>query len=190
MISYLKGKIYNKGKGYLIILVSGVGYKVRVNSSLYVDSVINNEIELYIYHHITDQSQALFGLLNMEELEFFELLLSVSGIGPKIGLAALSISDVNELKIAILHEDTEILNKISGIGKKTAERIVLELKTKIEDLGIAPGKNGTVKRSVNHDEIEALITLGYQAAQARKVLSEIDKELSSGERIKEALKRL
>ena len=186
MISYLHGKILNKGNGFTILDVNGVGYKVFINSSLYADLKIGQTIEIYTHQHVREDALDLYGFKNMEELEMFELLLSISGIGPKTALGVLVIGNVSEIKESIARGDSSLLTKVSGIGKKTAERVVLELREKVGCLEMVKGGN-----SMAGDEIDALVALGYTLQQAREALKSVDPAIKeSGLRIKGALKNL
>lgn len=189
MISFLKGKILNKGQGYVTLRVGDIGYKVFISPTKYAELGIAQEIEFYIYQVVREDAQDLYGFNSLEELEMFELLLSISGIGPKSALGVLSISNVDELKSYITKGDPSLLTKVSGIGKKTAERVVLELRDKIEHATY--NTKHETKGSVSGDEIDALMALGYSMQQAREALKEVDPKLEdSGERIREALKKL
>ncbi len=188
MISYLQGKILNKGRGFVILQASNIGYQVFVNAGLYADLQTEQEAELYIHHHISETAQDLYGFKNFNELEFFKLLISISGVGPKSALGVLAMAGVEELKESIATGDFSILSKVSGIGKKTAERIVLELRNKIGGVskGEMPGTG-----AISSDEIDALMALGYSLQQAREALRKVDKSTTdSGERIRAALKGL
>ena len=190
MISYLRGKILNKGQGYVIILVDNIGYKVFVNVNQYVELDIDQPVELYIYQNVRENAIELFGFINLEALELFELLLSISGIGPKSALNVLGIAEVGEIKASIAHGDSSLLNKVSGIGKKTAERVVLELSEKVGYLDMNT-LTGTGGGNVVGDEMDALMSLGYSLQQAREALKQVDPKINdSGERIREALKGL
>lgn len=185
MISFLRGKILNKGNGFVIIEVGNIGYKVFVNTSLYADLEINKETAVYTHQHVREDAVSLYGFKNPEELEMFELLLSISGIGPKSALGVLSAGSVNEIKESIAHGDAHLLTKVSGIGKKTAERVVLELREKV---GYITSSNGGQSGG---DEIDALMALGYSMSEARETLKAVDSKIKdSGERIKAALKKL
>lgn len=191
MISYLRGKIINKMHGFIIIEVNNIGYKVFVYPALYADFEKNRDIEVYIYQYVREDSLNLYGFKNMEELELFGQLLSVSGIGPKSALSVFAVALVGEIKESISRGDPVLLIKVSGIGKKTAERVVLELRGKINyetgnmEHGIRSGG------SVSGDEIDALMSLGYSMNQARDVLKQVDVKIKdSGERIREALKKI
>ncbi|PLX27625.1 Holliday junction branch migration protein RuvA [Candidatus Parcubacteria bacterium] len=188
MIAYLKGKIQSKGQGFIILNVGDVGYKVFVNEAVFAEVDINQEIELYTYQHVREDILALFGFFKLEQLEIFEMLLSVSGIGPKSALGVIAVGEVNLIKEAIASGDSSILTKVSGIGKKTAERVVMELKDKMGVINIS-SVGSTVGTSA--DEIDALMALGYSMQQARDALKGVDPKIKdSGERIKMALKNI
>lgn len=189
MISYLKGKILNKGQGFVILLVDNIGYRVFVNSTMYVELDINQEVEMYIHQHVREDALNLYGFKSLSELEMYELLLTISGIGPKSALACLSIASVADIKESIARGDSSLLVKVSGIGKKTAERVVLELRGKIPS--IDPCQGATAGTMANSDEIDALMALGYSMQQAREALQKVDPAIKdSGERIREALKSI
>ena len=188
MLAYLKGKIKNKGTGYVILTIRDVGYKVFVNETVYSELSIGDEAELYIYPHVREDALILFGFYSLDQLEMFELLISVSGIGPKSALGVLAVGDVGFIKESIAGGDFDVLTKVSGIGKKTAERVVMELRDKIVKLNIL-SPSTTVSSRSNADEIDALMALGYSMVQARDALKTVDASIKdSGERIREALK--
>lgn len=192
MISFLRGKLINKGKNYLILEVADIGYQVFVSPVMYAELSIGDRLEIYTHHNIREDAETLYGFKNLEELEMFELLLSISGVGPKSALGVLSIAKVDDIKSSIAHGDATMLTKVSGIGRKTAERIVLDLRDKIAGLGgSAFGGVSGGDTSSNSDEIDALITLGYSVQQARDALRQVDsKIIKPGERIRGALKIL
>jgi len=191
MISYLSGKILNKGRGFVILLNNGIGYKIFISAALYADVSLGQEIEFYLHHHIKEDAQNLYGFKEFSELEFFQLLISVSGVGPKSALGVLAIANVSDIKSSIAQGDPSLLNKVSGIGKKTAERLVLELKNKIDYLSPALSGETGVNINASSDEIDALVALGYSLQQAREALQNVDSDIKdSGERIRKALGRL
>lgn len=191
MISYLKGTILNKGQGYIILLVGDIGYKVFINQTRCSTLTIGQQLELYIHQHIKEDASDLYGFNNLEELEMFELLLSISGIGPKSASGVLAIADVTEIKEYIAQGDPSLLMKVSGIGKKTAERVVLELRDKIIKLGVGGSSKTDKNIMASGDEIDALTALGYTLQQAREALKQVNPEVKdSGERIRQALKKL
>ncbi|MFA6463969.1 MAG: Holliday junction branch migration protein RuvA, partial [Candidatus Paceibacterota bacterium] len=127
MIAYIKGTILSKEEKYLIVLVSGIGYKISASFEVIGKAKIDSEIELWIHHHIRDDASDLYGFEKKDEREFFDLLLGISGIGPKSALNILNVATVSDLKKAVSTADTSHLIKVSGLGKKMAEKIVLEL---------------------------------------------------------------
>jgi len=187
MISYLKGKIIKKSNSFLILDVHDIGYKVFVNEGIAVEAKIDDELALFIYQSVREDALDLYGFSSFEKLEMFELLLSVSGVGPKSALGIMAIANVEEIKNAIAQGDFTLLTKVSGIGRKTAERVILDLRDKVGALLPADGVVSVV--GLRGDEIDALVSLGYSLQQAREALSKVDKEITdSGKRIKEALR--
>lgn len=188
MISYLKGKIILKKEKFIIISTGNVGYKVFVLSSF---GEVGEEIELFTYLNVREDSLALYGFAGYKELELFELLISISGIGPKAGMGILALADPETIKIAIARGDSSILTRVSGIGKKTAERVILELKNKfsVSDVENIEGKTREIG---NHsDALDALVSLGYSPNDAKKALANLPPEVKDvGEKIKKALKEL
>ncbi len=190
MISFLRGKIINKGDGYIILEVANVGYQVFITPIMFAEIDIGQEVEMYTHQYVREDTLDLFGFGSMDELELFKLLISISGIGPRSAIGVLSIAKTEDIKQSIASGDASLLTKVSGIGRKTAERVVLELKEKIGAINLGSGKKG-FSTIANSDEIDALIALGYSASQARQALSEIDPKIKdSGDKIRAALKKL
>ena len=184
MISYLRGKVNLISPSCIIIDVNGIGYKVFVSPRSIANLLKGENIEIYTHHQVSENDQRLFGFLDYSDLVFFEKLISISGSGPKTGLGILSASSASQIENAIMSGDVNSLTKISGIGRKTAERIVLELKGKLT--GVA-----TLESSVDGDIIEALESLGYSEQVAREAVKAISDEITdSGQRLKEALRKL
>lgn len=183
MIASLRGKITLKTDKYLILEVANLGYRVAVLPEI-LNIKENTEVFLYIHSHIREDAFDLYGFKEYSELEFFDMLLSVSGIGPKGAMAILSVASIDTLKRAIKTNDLSYLNKISGIGKKTAEKIVLELRDKI---GIVD-TSGNMKDEL--DALEALKSLGYSQNEARDALKEISADTDTNTKVREALKIL
>ncbi len=192
MISYLNGTVLNKGANFVVLLVNGVGYKVFMEPSRCIDLELEQDLALYTYQHVREDMLDLYGFRSMEELEMFELLLTISGVGPKSALGVIAISSVEMLKDSIANGDSSLLVKVSGIGKKTAERVVLELRDKVDSLATGDYLVGDEKSgSTSSDEIDALLALGYSSQQARDALKKVDPNVSdSGERIREALRNI
>lgn len=188
MISYLKGKVLNKLLSSIILLVNDIGYKVYVGNSFYDNLKLNSEVEVYIYHVVREDTSDLYGFKTLEELDFYEMLLSVSGVGPKSAMNILSIASISDVKESIVRGDSALLVKVSGIGKKTAERLVLELKDKLFKKGSYDLNSSS---SFSGDDIDALLALGYSLSEAREALNQIDPSISDVKlRIKEALKKM
>jgi Holliday junction DNA helicase RuvA len=185
MISYLKGKIIYFDIKSVIVDVCGVGYKVFTNTSLLPNLDQTKDFEFFTYLAVRENSLDLYGFQNKKELDFFELLLSVSGIGPKSAMTILSVCSLSILLQAIRLNDSNQLVKNSGIGKKNAEKIVLELSGKIDrfDDGVSESIN------TNEDAMDALLSLGYSEKQIREVLKNIDSN-DTKDIIKLALKKL
>lgn len=179
MIAHLKGKILAKQNHSLILNGGNIGYLVYTPLSILTENKEKDEIELFIHTHVREDNISLYGFKTLNELNFFKLLLSVSGIGPKIALEIIS-APPEIIKTAIFTEDIKTLTKINGVGKKTAERIVLELKNKVEP---ELHEKGNLKQWIDQDAVEALINLGYSKYQVVKTLSEIDKKITATEEI-------
>lgn len=190
MISYLSGKILNRGGNFIILRVGDIGYKIFVNAIMLADFNVGAEAEIYTHQHVREDALDLYGFKTMEELEMFEMLLSISGIGPKSALGVLSVGSVEDIKESISRGDSHLLTKVSGIGRKTAERVVLELREKVGHLALN-SKSDSGASLASGEEIDALMALGYSMQQAREALRAVDKNIKdSGERIREALKGL
>jgi Holliday junction DNA helicase RuvA len=182
--------VLDKTLNYAIVEVRDIGYQVFAGENFLADLKLNSDVEIYTHHHIREEADDLYGFKSLEELELFELLLTVSGVGPKSALGVLSIASSGDIKEAIIRGDAGLLTKVSGIGKKTAERLVLELKSKV----VRSGASSAVINSamtLGSDEIDALVSLGYSLSDARAALNAVGPEVAdSGERVKAALKKM
>lgn len=189
MISYLKGKIIHIGSNFIEVLIIDLGYKVFVTEKLLEKVTIGQEIELFTHQHVREDALDLFGFDNREQMELFAKLIGVSGIGPKTALNVLSVATIEEIETAVIHDDVSLLTKVSGIGAKTAERIVLELKNKYKGKVSATRKGS--QNNEDADVIDGLIGLGYSADQARNALRQIDKKIIGADnKLKACLKTL
>ena len=185
MIAYLKGKVLKKIEKGIILDTGNVGYLVHPPATLLRDLKESQDLELFIYSNIREDAFDLYGFATYSELTFFKTLLSVSGIGPKTGLEIMN-SDVQKIKMAILNEDHNYIRKIPGIGEKTAKRMILELKSKIEvedikDLGNSSKSNAD--SDPHPDAIDALLRLGYQRHQVTKTLREMPTAITEAEEV-------
>lgn len=180
MIAYLKGKILEKGLTYLIVENQGVGYKVFVTPDVLSKS-IGDEVSLFTYHKVAEDGQALFGLPDFNSLQFFEMLITVSGVGPKVALAILSSAKVDAVKSAIANQDAAIFTRISGVGTKTAEKIIVELKNKVAS---------SMNQVSSSEVFDALLALGYNQREVRDAVQKVDSSLPQELQLKQALKLL
>ena len=184
MIAYLKGQILKKTEKGIILDTGNVGYLVSLPANLLSSTEESAQAEFFIHSHIREDAFDLYGFENYSQLTFFKTLISVSGIGPKSGLEILS-NDTDKIKAAILNEDVDYLCKIPGIGQKTAKRIILELKNKIEiETPDSLGKNyKSYESGINNDVLEALLKLGYQRHHINQTLRNLPKEMKEAEEI-------
>lgn len=189
MIGSIRGKITLKTDKFILVETGGVGYKISISpDTLSKAPKIGDEIFLFIHTHVREDAFVLYGFLNQEELDFFEMLINVSGIGPKGALAILGIASIETLKRAIGTGDTSYLTKISGIGKKTAEKIVIELRDKVSDK--MKDEKGGASMQGELDALEALKSLGYSQNEARDALKKVTPDANTNTKIREALKIL
>lgn len=187
MIAYIKGEVKFKDE-YLIVERQGIGYKVYVPTDLLAKKKEGDGVALYTHEYHRDDGADLYGFATPEQLRFFEDVTGVSGIGPKSGLAMLSQYRVEEIKKSIIHGDTSLLTKISGIGKKTADRLVLELKEKIS---VGREEGVPLEGAAGEDEaLAALSSLGYSRAEALAALDKADPGLPVEEKVRLALRSM
>ena len=191
MIAHVRGKIEEKfGSNGLIIDVNGVGYELMVPATDFENSSLNEEKKFYTYHQVRENAEELYGFSSLTAKKIFELLISVQGIGPKAGIAIMSLADAEEVRNAIANADSAFIAKASGVGKKSAERVIVDLKDKV---GIPSHYGATevkVEVSEEPDEaLDALIALGFPLKEATAALEKVPKDLPLEERIKLALKR-
>ena len=187
MIGSLRGPVSHLGLDHVIIDIGGVGYRVIVSPALLGRLPMGTEASLLIHHLVREDQVALFGFAKPEELAFFELLMTVNGVGPRLALAITSAHPVTRLQMAIVTDDLDVLTSVSGVGRKTAERIVLELREKIHAAGIAVGPGA----AADSDVVAALESLGYTASEARRAAGTVATvEGGLDERIRAALQEL
>lgn len=187
MIAKIKGTIEFLRDNYTVVDVNGVGYKVFVTTHTFGIIAGKKEIEFYTHTYVREDTLALYGFLNIEELEMFELLISISGIGPKAAMGILTIADPKTIRTAVLNDDASLLTRVSGVGKKIANRVILELKNKVADISI--GEKDQI--TTDSDAMEALVSMGYSVSDARETLKIISPDIKDvGERVKIALKNL
>lgn len=191
MIATLDGVVSEKLVDIVVLDVAGVGYGLYVSSEDHGRLTSGQPAKLYIYEHIREQQHDLFGFLNRDTKNFFELLLSVNGVGPKMALNMLSIGSSHEVKQAIASGDVKFIQGASGVGRRLAERVVVDLKDKVGLVGVDLESTGLLQSddSLMKDEaVEALVALGYSPQDATKALQNIDPKLSTKERLTQALR--
>lgn len=171
MIGYLRGKIISAKPTQIILDVNGVGYLVNISISTFEKISDQNEISLFIHTHVREDALSLYGFYTEAEKEMFELLISISGIGPKVALSILSGISVDELQNAIQTENVSRLVSVPGVGRKTAERVVLELKSKVGFIESTVSKG--IDYTVKQEAVLALTTLGYNQKVAEKVVRDL-----------------
>lgn len=190
MIVTLTGKVAEKIGESVVVDVQGVGYGVLVTAEDFGLLSTGNIAKVYVYEHVRETSYDLFGFVNLDTKQFFEQLLGVNGVGPKMALSVLSIGSANEVRRAIASGDTKYIQQASGVGKRVAERIVVDLKDKVGLVGIDLSTTGLLQSDtlLQQDEaVEALVSLGYSAQDAAAALAKVPADLSTEERIKRAL---
>lgn len=182
MIATLRGRLTHKGNETMVVEVGGVGYLVTAPARLLAGlGALGEEVFLHIHTYVREDQISLYGFQTVDDRQFFELLMSVKGIGPKVALGMISQADTTMLKRAVFQEDRALLASVPGIGPKTAARVILELKDKLKDeyLVAVPAANGgkpdaTASRSVGEGAVRALTSLGYRESEARRVTADLD----------------
>ena len=191
MIAHVFGKVDEKFNGSLVIDVHGVGYEVSVATNDFDAVILDQEVKFYTYHHVREQSEELFGFSSLAAKKMFEMLITVQGVGPKAALAILSLGDAEQVRNAIANADSGFVQKATGVGKKTAERVVVDLSDKV-GLPTHYGRTETplqTELNTSDEALEALMALGYTLADATKALENVDVNLPTAQRVTEALKK-
>ena len=190
MIAHVSGVVVEKFGSSVIVDVHGIGYEIQLAAGDFDVTVLDTSVKFYTYHHIREQSQELFGFSSLIAKKLFELLITVQGIGPKAALAILSLGDSETVRNAIAGGDAVFITHASGIGKKTAERVVVDLSDKV-GYAIRTDVNSVGLSSYvlgNDEAVEALMALGYNLNDASKSLEGISTDLSTAERVTQALR--
>lgn len=192
MIAYLKGIVHSKAENQLVLDVHDVGYLLEISTQTLEElPAKGEEAELLVHHHITDNDQRLFGFLGQNEKDLFELLITVKGVGPKLGLTILSGLPAEEITGAIVQQDKGTLSQIKGIGKKTAERMILELKDKVSEMVDATytATSSAVSGDLKQEAISALQSLGFKKRDSEKAVALAVKNGQSADNVQELVKR-
>lgn len=178
MIGYLKGKLIHHGNGAVILETGGVGFEITCSASAYETLTAAGGGEVYTYMNVREGEISLFGFISPEEKSMFLKLISVSGIGPKMGITVLSSMPLRDLAYIIASSDAKSLSKVKGLGKKTAERIILELRENISSLDLPEGEkpkktaSDQVANTLDEDGVIALMSLGFTRAESKKAVEE------------------
>lgn len=189
MIAHVEGKVVEKFAGSLIVDVHGVGYEVQVALPDFEAAVLDASEKFYTYHHVREQAEELYGFSSLAAKKLFELLITVQGIGPKAALAILSLGNVEQVRNAIANGDAAYITKASGVGKKSAERVVVDLSDKV-GLPTHYGAGSAIQTELNtRDEaLDALIALGFTLNEANTALEGVESDLPVSERVARALR--
>ncbi len=189
MIATLSGVIAEKLGEEVVIDVAGVGYGVLMSVDDFASLSTGQSVKLYVHEHIRENAHDLYGFAHLEAKSLFELLLGVNGVGPKMALSILSLGNTNDVRLAIAEGNLKFIQAASGVGKRVAERVVVELKDKV---GLVASEDATTflqaPGAANDEAVQALIALGYSAQDAGLALKDIDAKLPTETRIKHALK--
>ena len=190
MIAHVSGIVAEKFNSSIIVDVQGVGYEVAVALGDYEKAVLNESVKFYTHHHIREQSQELFGFTSLAAKKLFEMLITVQGVGPKAALAILSLGESEVVRNSIANGDVAFITKASGVGKRIAERVIVDLTDKV-GLAIRTNvDNVGISQDIAHvdEALEALMALGYSLNDATRALEGISADLSTAERVTQALR--
>lgn len=189
MIAHVSGVVAEKFGSSIIIDVHGVGYEVSVPLGDYEQAVLDAPVKFYTYHHVREQAEELFGFSTLAAKKLFELLITVQSVGPKAALSILSLGTAEQVRNAIANSDSVFIAKASGVGKKTAERVVVDLADKVGlPTHYQQAEAAQTELNTNDEALEALMALGYSLADASKALEGVDPSLPTAKRVTEALK--
>ena len=190
MIAHINGVVVEKFNNSLIVDVHGVGYEIMVPTPDFEDVKLGEERKFYTYHAIRENAEDLYGFSSLAAKKIFELLISVQGVGPKAGMAILSLAEAEEVRNAIANADTAFISKATGVGKKSAERVIVDLRDKVgapSHYGATKAKFASVEEKAD-EALDALIALGFPLKEATAALEKVDPGLPVEERVKLALK--
>jgi Holliday junction DNA helicase RuvA len=188
MIAHVYGTVAEKLANAVIVDVGGVGYEVQVASGDFDAAILGEQIKLHTYHHIREQSQELFGFSSLAAKKLFELLITVQGVGPKAALSILSLGDSEQVRNAIANSDSAYITQASGVGKRIAERVIVDLTDKV-GLAVQISRTAGYSEINSSDEaLEALMALGYNLADGMRALERISTDLPTAARVTQALR--
>lgn len=198
MISYIKGELTEIFDDAIVVENNGIGFNIRVPASVISEfSVVGEQVKVYTYLQIREDAHSLYGFLTRDDLDIFKMLINVNGIGPKVALAILSTITPDDLRFAVLSDDVKLISSAPGIGAKTAQKLIIELKDKIKladafEQALSHQETEAADMSARNEAAEALVALGYGNAEALRAVREIEnaEQKDSETILKEALKKL
>lgn len=191
MISFVSGKVIEKFLGSVVVDVGGLGYEVQVANLDYDHANPGNEVKFHTYHHVREQSEELYGFSTLTAKRLFELLITVQGVGPKAALSILSLGEGESVRSAIAGADVAFIARASGVGKKTAERVTVDLRDKVGSPTYIPTRDSVTGATVNFagdEALDALMALGFNLADATTALASVPTDKPTAERVRLALK--
>lgn len=192
MIAHISGIVTEKFLNSVIVDVHGVGYELAISTPDAEAVHLDDQIKFYTYHSVRENGEDLYGFLSLAAKKLFEMLISVNGIGPKAAMAILSLSTPEEVRNAIANDDTAFIAKASGVGKKSAERVIVDLRDKVglpSHYGRTEAFIASAPKGPEDEALDALIALGFPLKEATAALADVDPNLSVEERVREALKQ-
>ena len=195
MITYVKGELTDIYDNYVVVEAFGIGYEIMVPASIVMGlPPMGNIVKIYTYQYVREDSLDLYGFLTKEDLKVFKLLITVNGIGPKGALNILSVISPDELRLAVISDDVKAIQKAPGIGNKTAQKLIIELKDKlsIDNVSVRNDSMVNVGNTPRDEAVEALVALGYSSSEAVKAVRSVDNadSMDSESLLKAALKKL
>jgi Holliday junction DNA helicase RuvA len=188
MIAHVSGVVAEKFGSSVIVDVHDVGYEVQVAAGDFDRALLGEPVKFYTYHHVREQSQELFGFSSLAAKKLFELLITVQGVGPKAALSILSLGESETVRNAIANADSGYVSKASGVGKKIAERVVVDLSDKVGLAVNVAHASGATVTAAGDEALEALMALGYSLNDAMTALEGIPRDIPTAERVRQALK--
>ncbi|HRQ86729.1 MAG TPA: Holliday junction branch migration protein RuvA [Candidatus Saccharibacteria bacterium] len=188
MIAHVSGVVAEKFAGSVIVDVHDIGYEVQVALGDFEAATLGDKVKFYTYHHVREQSQDLFGFSSLAAKKLFELLITVQGVGPKAALSILSLGDSETVRNAIASSDSGFLSKASGVGKKTSERVVVDLSDKVGLATTVAHASGAIVAPAGDEALEALMALGYTLNDALVALEQVPSDIPTAQRVTLALK--
>jgi Holliday junction DNA helicase RuvA len=192
MIALVYGKVIEKFQSSVVVDAGGVGYEVQVAAGDYDRAMVDSEVRFYTHHHVREQAEELFGFSTLTGKRLFELLTSVQGVGPKAALAILSLAEADAVRSAIASADVGYIATASGVGKKIAERIAVDLRDKVGAPSYVPTRDAETGATINFagdEALDALMALGFNLADATNALKDVPTDKPIAERVKLALKQ-